>query len=222
MKKKKKPQINVSLALKRLHTIYLFYTLTHSHAALPPRLPGVSARRSDLTSKNMATADLWLTLITNQMAHVVQGGGPPSSLKSHFSSSFSLCVSLSSLLLVGDGFIRCADSMGSSSVGCGGADSLRTRTDQNPYTWNYIQSKHSCLCFQKKGLKNIIRQTDRSSETRSLHSPTCVVSSDQRCYTLWSCCYTCPSAARAPYTHTNTHTCAPACIHTGRGQSFDQ
>lgn len=113
--------------------MYLF-TLLHTCCFPPftPRLPGVSATCSYLTSKNMATADLWLVLITNQMARVVQGGRPPLSLKSHF-----LFIVLSLSLSVF--FIACwrwfylvpADSMVSSSAGCREADSLRIWTDRN-------------------------------------------------------------------------------------------
>lgn len=52
-------------------------------------------------------ADLWLVLITNQMACVVQGGRPPSGPKSHILFIALPSVSRSSLLLVGDGFIWC-------------------------------------------------------------------------------------------------------------------
>ncbi len=109
------------------HHLSLLHSYTHSCCSpLPPCMPGVSARRSYLTSKNMATADLWLVLITNQMARVVQGGRPPLSLKSHF-----LFIVLSLGLSVF--FIACwrwfylvpADSMASSSACRREADSLR-------------------------------------------------------------------------------------------------
>lgn len=118
------PQMNT-------HNICLVFT--HSCcSSLPPSLPGVSARHSYLTSKNMAMADLWLVLITNQTACVVQGTWPPSSPKSHF-----LFIVLSLSLSVF--FIACwqwfylvpADSIVSSSVGNTETDSLRIWKDQN-------------------------------------------------------------------------------------------
>lgn len=114
------------VTLKCIHTPFFSFTLLYTlMLTLPPRLPGVSVRGSYLTSKNMAAADLWLVLITNQMARVVQGGRPPSSLKSHF-----LFIVLSLGLSVF--FIACcrwfylvpADSTVGSSAGCREADSL--------------------------------------------------------------------------------------------------
>lgn len=166
----------------------------------------------------MAPADLWLVLITNQMACVVQGGRPPSSLKSHF---LFIVLSLGPSVF----FIACwrwfylvpGDSMVSSSAGCREADSLRIWTLQNKVylelhrTGEEKRMRHLCG-KPNQDFKNIITQIDSCSETGRVHSPTYVVCSDQRCYTLIlllhvSICCTRPIALpQARHIRTQAHT----------------
>lgn len=220
---------------------HLIFNKPHTHTPLlhsSLRLPGVSLRGFYLTSKNMAVPDLWLVLITNQMAHVVQGGRPPSSLKSHvlfivlplgLSVFFTACCQWFYLCWQ---IVWWVPQWDVERLTAWEPERIETRR-----TWSHIRA---CDRRELEGflyeiqnwiedLKNLVTtQTDSASETGPVHSPTYVVCSDQRCYTPHalilllhlSICCTSPIAQTDRHVHTQARTLEFE--RTGSGQSFDQ